>query len=266
MRPSFLDTVYLSESPTADRAKSMGMEYMLVARWGKNGVSMYRQSHGELIPIKKNISKHHPAVHDSPDLMYLTNTMHHEEFKSIETKKDSCLVNQVVHSVAMQLGISPKDIFDQYYPKSVGGMLSLESIFKGIQNKVTINGKKISLELHDTPDIDSALEIVKMGVPVLVMVKTNGSIMKGTVKKDGIVHPVKARPPANDTFHALMLIGVDKKNDHAIFRDSEHEHLNKAARETGGDYTPGFLKVDKAYLKTNKQAVAKYLKVSAVWK
>lgn len=264
MRPSTLKQ-FLGESETSDRAKSMGLSYMLVARWGKNGVSMYRQSHGELIPIKKNAHKGNPVVHDSDELMYLTNSLHHSEFQSIDPKEDSCLVLQVVHSVAMQLGISPKEILKQYYPKSEGGSLSLEKLFNGIQKKVTINGKKISLSVDTMKDIDDALDVVKTGVPVLAMTKTHGSLMTGELDDNGILQPNKTRGAAFDTFHAIMLVGVDKVHKHAIFRDSDHTYYGSKTADDGA-HTPGFLKVDTEYLKKNKQAVTSYLKVGAAWK
>jgi hypothetical protein len=243
---------YMTESETGERAKAMGLQYMKVGRWGKDGVSLYRQKHGQLIPVKKNAGKTPHHVHDSEDLLYLKNTLHHDEFQSIKPKEDDCLTLQVAHTAAMALGISPKAILDQYHPDTKWGG-NLAQIISDIQDKVVINGKKIKINVDRLKDIDDALDTVKQGHPVICMVKTFGSIMNSKMNHTGELDFQK-KDSSVDLYHALMLFGYDKKQGKALFRDSD-----------SSGYKNGFLKVDMKHLKKDKDAISGFIKLDATF-
>ncbi len=262
------------ESETSDRAKEMGLEYMHVARWGKDGKAVYRQAKGELIPIKKNAEVSKTAhIHDTDDLLYLKNALHHKEFQKMDAKGDACLYLQVVHTVAMQLGISPKVIADQWYPKIPKRGLTLDEIISGIQDNVEINGKKIKLGADNVGSLDNALEAVKSGVPVICMAKTHGTVMNSKFLSDGTLKIRKKNADYDDQYHALMLFGIDKKNGQVLFRDSDHDDSSFMSVSNDQDkenpkqkaHTKGFVKIDYGYLKKDKKAFDGFIKVNAEW-
>jgi hypothetical protein len=261
------------ESETSERAKDMGLTYMHVARWGKDGKAVYRQAHGELIPIKKNSESTTSHIHDDENLMFLKNALHHQEFKKIKAKGDACLYLQVVHSVAMQLGISPSVISDQWYPKIPTKGLTLEQVIDGLSKNVVINGKKLSIDAEKVDDLDSALEVVKTGVPVIAMAKTAGTIMNSKFLSDGTLKlRKKSVSDDNHMYHALMLFGIDKKHGQVLFRDSDHDDSSYMSvskdtdRNTGETATTkGFMKLDYGFLKREPKSFSGFIKVNSSW-
>ena len=255
---------------TGLRAKKMGLTYMPIGRWGKNGHVLYRQKGTKLIPIK---TKHpHVArpenpesnVHNSEDLMYLKGALNHHEFQDAKSTGDTCLFFQVVHTVSMQTGVPPKDILDQWYPEIGTKGLSLPEIFEGLEKNVTIKGKPLKLDVSVIDNIDDAINTVQSGSPVICIAHTSGTIMNSDFNKKDATLKIKKRkvPPGVHMYHALMLFGMDKKNKHLLFRDSDHGTSSYKSATDGN--TGGFVKIDYDYVKSDPDAFVRYLSFKVI--
>lgn len=259
-------------------------------------------------------------VYDDENLMVNTKALDHEAFQHVgkPRSEQACLYNQILHTVNIELDTDSKEVMKQYNPKgdSTYG-IDLPTLIKGFNN-VEFDGKKVNIDLVGTPDtIESALKEVSNGEPVIAMISTAGGIMqtmgnpesdasprlqknsKRFVKKGGVADPRPEDESFGDKFknhyHALMLIGYDKKEDMVIFRDSQHDYafgedvhykekkaewdkmtpkqkalLDPAVRKEFEELKErkigGFLKVPMSYFKKHPNAILKFLQFNVKWK
>lgn len=270
--------MYLNESAASEKAHSLGLTYYGFGRWGKDGLCTHETTKDKtLVPFVRKHPKHkvegtkedknkHPSVYEDDDLMYHKTAVEQKEFsKKLPTKNvdAACLYLQVLHSLAIQTGTSVHDMMKKYNPTGddLYG-ISLPKIIAGFK-RVEVNGEKLDPKVHALNDLDEAVKTVREGTPVLCMVKTYGSLMMSMSKKSkesmkkvretGDLDVIaKSNAGKEGLYHVLMLVGVDKKENKVIFRDSEKDYAKN-----------GFLKVDMDYFKKkNPEEILKFITIT----
>lgn len=241
---------FLDESAkTTAQAKAMGLTHMGFGRWGKNGVQTHKVYYGTLIEVepKKQKPTTHQDVHEDEQIIVQYKALDMDQFQDVGKPRaeDPCIYNQVLHAASLKTGISPRELMKRFNPKGQNGYgITLDDAISGFEGHEK-DGKKLKIDVVGAiDDVDAALDRVKNGDIVLAMVHSYGGIMasignknsihkelvknnKEFVKNKGLV---KARGKSmvnddrNNFFHAVMLIGYDKKEKNLIFRDSQHDY------------------------------------------
>ena len=254
---------------------------------------------------KKPPKENHQHVYEDDELMVHTKALDHDAFDDTgkTRSEDPCLYNQVLHSIQMETGVSSRELMKKFNPVGRHGYgVSLQQAVEGFNGK-EIDGKKLDVRVTDaTNHLEDALTQVRNGNPVVCMVHTYGAIMvamgnHGRLKSNmdkfqkagGILKPAPGDGELNDKnadqYHALMLIGIDKKEGMAIFRDSQNDYAYDGSdmeyedRKAGMSASEkkrfdqvhgherkkrgGFLKIPLSYLEQNRKAILKFITINA---
>lgn len=254
----------LTESSKED-AKRLGLVYLGFGRYGIDGRATHHVKDGVLVPfVRKSDNARkptHPAIYEDENLVFIKRAFD-KNVKKLKTRsRSACLLTQVANSISMQLGTDPQEYVDKFNPKGKGRYgHTLSTIIDGFSET-----SGLDIDTHVLGDIDTALESIKGGVPVIAMVNTYGSVMSSlthggkdprSFKNLGVLDVKRYKDDEDkqkmNMFHALMIVGYDKKHGHVIFRDTDPS-FGKA----------GYIKIPYAFLKNTPESITRYLQLSA---
>ena len=264
--------ISLFESKASILARSMSLNYYGFGRWGIDGLVSHHTVNGNLVPFTRKTPKvkieagkvphpSHPHVYEDHNLVFHKGAVYQPEFSKrlpTKNKEAACLYLQVLHSLALQSDVSIEAMMKKYNPLGDDHYgISLPKIINGFKR---VEGLDPKVRTADT--IEEAIDVVRRGTPVICMVKTFGALMrsmsingesKTKLEKTGVLDITQADESGRDgLYHALMMVGYDKKTGRVLFRDSEPEYAKN-----------GFLSVDINYFKKkNPDEILKFLVVT----
>lgn len=270
--PSTIKDLILEEL-AKDQARRMGLHYMGFGRWGKDGKILYKTYYGRLVPHhggeveNKNTVEfpfQNPNVYKDENLSYIKGAFDkekegdsdfHTHLETLNPGAD-CLFRQIVHSVAIQKGISAKEIVDKFNPQ--GDALfghKLSDIVDGINHAL-----KIDMKVYGVDNIDDAIKVMHEGTPVVAVFDAYGPLMMSAerggkkvreYRKTGNLEIYNYKDgPKGTMYHAFLLVGYDKAEGRVIFRDTTPKNGFK-----------GYVRVKYEDLKNMPNLVQKYMEI-----
>ena len=169
-----------------------------------------------------------------------------------------CLMVQTIYTMAAVSKIPAQDIVDSFKGDIPWKGLTLAEIYKHFaKTKIKSNGKfyKFKLSLEEYTTIESLIRALENGQPTTMIIKAFGefrnAIDDAENTKDGKARIAKTLDRASlkgsSAFHALLLIGYDKKEKFLI------------GRETSAKYSfKGYFKLSAKHLKPHFNEIGKY--------